>query len=98
MMGGSGALMIFGGVGVGTFVGIGGALAAWKRWQSQRERALVLAETSSLRTFSETSHRVVDDAVFWTICASAYVVYYMKSWWRGHGGTTSRRSYLIYVR
>ncbi|EDU51537.1 hypothetical protein PtrSN002B_009322 [Pyrenophora tritici-repentis] len=82
MMGGSGAVIIFGGIGIGTFATVGGGLAARRRWKSQRESALV--KRSHTRTFSETSAKAMDDAIFWTICASAYVVYYMKSWWRGN--------------
>lgn len=87
-MGGAGTVVVFGGVGFGTFATVGSALAILRRRQCQRERALILPETNPSRTFSDMSSKALDDAVFWTICASAVVVYYVKSWWRGHGKTT----------
>ncbi|KAK1911801.1 hypothetical protein P3342_013106 [Pyrenophora teres f. teres] len=88
MMGGSGALIIFGGVGVGTFATIAVALTAWRRFKSQRERTLV--KTRNPTTLSDTSGKAVDNAIFWTICAAAAAVYYMKSWWRRNSSRTRR--------
>ncbi|CAA9966358.1 Ifi-6-16 multi-domain protein [Pyrenophora teres f. maculata] len=88
MMGGSGALIIFGGVGVGTFATVAVALTAWRGFKSQRERALV--KTRNPTTHSNTSGKAVDNAIFWTICAAAAAVYYMKSWWRGNSSRKRR--------
>ncbi|CAN9165287.1 unnamed protein product [Alternaria alternata] len=85
MMGGSGALIVFGGVWLGSTVFMASLVVAWKRWRDRSQLAMVLSRSDSPKTAAEEVKQAASDAVFWTMCAAAYVVYRVKSWYRGHG-------------
>lgn len=58
---------------------------AWKRWRGRSQRVIVRSRSDSPKTSAEDAKQAASDAVFWTMCAAAYVVYRVKSWYRGHG-------------
>ena len=85
MMGGYGARIIFGGL-----WGITAALVivverVWKRWMVRSQQALVplyiTVPTSAIKIGQQAAYA----AVFYSMCAAAYVVYRFKSWQQGRG-------------
>ncbi|RYN42034.1 hypothetical protein AA0112_g1811 [Alternaria arborescens] len=85
MMGGYGAPIVFGGVWFGSTVFMASLAVAWKRWRGRSQRVIVRSRSDSPKTSAEEAKQAASDAVFWTMCAAAYVVYRVKSWYRGHG-------------
>ncbi|RMZ71501.1 c6 zinc finger domain-containing [Pyrenophora seminiperda CCB06] len=71
-----------------TAIILSAAIRKW--WQGQREHALVLHGTASPRSFPDILDKAVDGTIFWTVVASAYVVYRIKNWWQGYGDDRSR--------
>ncbi|KAI4648389.1 uncharacterized protein J4E79_010011 [Alternaria viburni] len=91
MMGGYGAPVIFGGL-----WGITAALVivverVWKRWMGRSQQALVplyiTVPTSAIKIGKQAAYA----AVFYSMCAAAYVVYRFKSWQRGRGTETLKK-------
>ncbi|KAG9192741.1 hypothetical protein G6011_11475 [Alternaria panax] len=78
MMGGYGAVFVFGGAWLGSTALIVGLAAAWRRWNSQHQHAIVLLSGSSLQTAGDRFQQAASDATFLTICAAAYLVYRFK--------------------
>ncbi|KAI4612865.1 hypothetical protein J4E80_006920 [Alternaria sp. BMP 0032] len=88
MMGGYGAVIIFGGVwAISTALVISVAVMR-KRWKSHHERALVPQYLATSKSASEIAKQAASDAVFWGIVAVAYAVHRFKSWYRERGEET----------
>ena len=88
MMGGYGAVIIFGGVWAISTVSLILVAAMRKRWKSHHERALVPRDLATSKSASEIAKQAASDAVFWSMVAVAYAVYRFKSWYRGRGEGT----------
>jgi hypothetical protein len=84
-MGGYGALIVFGGVWLGTTAVMICLATAWKRWKSRSQRTMVVSGRGSTNASTERSNQAVPDVMFWTMVAAPYVVYRFKSWYRGRG-------------
>ncbi|KAI4698323.1 uncharacterized protein J4E84_001459 [Alternaria hordeiaustralica] len=85
MMGGYGAPIIFGGL-----WGIITALVivverVWKRWSDRSQQALVPLYVAVPTSAFKVGKQAAYAAVFYSMCAAAYVVYRFKSWQQGRG-------------
>ena len=85
MMGGYGAVIIFGGVWAMSTVSVILFAAVQNHRESRHERALVPQILPTPKSASEIAKQAASEAVFWGMVAAAYVVYRFKSWYRGHG-------------
>ncbi|EUC47385.1 hypothetical protein COCMIDRAFT_24708 [Bipolaris oryzae ATCC 44560] len=80
MMGGYGAPIIFGGVWALASVATAALESAWKRWNSHKDRRLILMPRAPLKDFSKQVKDAAENFMIGSMLVAAYVTYRIKSW------------------
>ncbi|XP_014555999.1 hypothetical protein COCVIDRAFT_16477 [Bipolaris victoriae FI3] len=89
MMGGSGGLIIFGGVWAMSTVTTAASMSAWKRWKSRNDQSVVLFPGVAPNDISKKMKDAAENFVVGSMLLAAYVTYRIKSWLQSRRRTKS---------